>query len=274
VDAALEGSVAVSSGRVRINVHLIYAQLEHPLWSQSYERALSDIVSLQREIALAVAHPSQLTLTPSERMRLAKTRPVYPRVQLAYSQGYYLYWNRRTPEDLQRAIQYFQSAVHDDPAYAPAFVGLARSYHVMGAAYSGTRSPVELHPMERAAAQKAVEVDPDLVGGHAALAALAYEAYDWSAGQLHADRAIALNPNHAETRAGYGQMLAAAGKFDEAVIQARLAHEIDPISPIIGTSLGFILEMAGQYEPAIQQLLRVRELDPNYNAAAWFLAGT
>jgi TolB-like protein/DNA-binding winged helix-turn-helix (wHTH) protein/Flp pilus assembly protein TadD len=272
VDAVVEGSVAESGDRVRISVQLIYVPLDRHLWTHSYERKLTDVLSLQREIAVTIAHQILNKTTPSEQRRLAEARPVDRQAQLAYLRASYLYWNRRTGEELSKAIEYLQAAIKADPSYAPAYARLARCYHILSTVYIAAQSPAKVRPMELAAAEKALNLDPELAEAHSALASLQHEQCQWAAAEKSYRRAIEINPNAAEARAGYAQMLAATGRFDEALRESQQARELDPVSPVIGTSLGFVLHMARRHDQSIQEFLRVRDIDANYYGAAWFLS--
>ena len=177
VDAIVEGSVLLPEKRVRITVALFEGKTEKQLWAQSYERDLRDVLALQAEVANAIAREIQVKLTPQEKQRLAQTRQVDPESYLAYSYGRY-YWNKRTPEGFQKAIEYFQRAIAKDPTYAPAHAGLADALALLGSIGSGALAPKQVMPKAKEAALEAVRLDDNLAESHTSLAYVKLS-YDW-----------------------------------------------------------------------------------------------
>jgi TolB-like protein/DNA-binding winged helix-turn-helix (wHTH) protein len=195
VDAIVEGTVRNSGGRVRITTNLLYAPTDRHLWAATYERDLRDVLSLQDEVARAVAGQIRIKVTPQENARLAATRPINPEAHRLCLLGRF-YWNKRNEEGLKKANEQFQRAIEVDPTYAPAYAGLADSY--LQLANNGLRPPNETMPKAKAAAQKALEIDPSLAQAHTSLAEV-YKDYDWNwaASERDFQRAIQLNPNYA-----------------------------------------------------------------------------
>jgi tetratricopeptide (TPR) repeat protein len=173
------------------------------------------------------------------------------------------FWNKRTPEGLRQAVDYFQQAVIKDPNYARAYAGLANSYALMGG-YSG-EPQAEFIPKARGAALRALELDENLGEAHAALALIAqnYD-WDWETADKEYRRAIELNPNYATAHHWYAEHLAFLGRFDEALRESESARELDPLSLIIATDNGEILYLSRQYDRAIEKLRAVLEVDPNF----------
>jgi serine/threonine-protein kinase len=269
VDAVVEGSVLRSGNRVRITAQLIHLDTDRHLWAESYERDLSDIVSLQGEVARAIAQGIRIKLTPQERSRLSVTRPVQPEAYEAFLRGRY-FWNKFNKEGLTRAIEYFYEAVEQDPDYAPGYLGLAASFSVAGEA--GLR-PHQSFPMAREAALKALALDDGLAEAHTTLATVTY-LYDWnwSAAESEYLRALELNAGEALTHAFYARFLAAMGRMDDAIGEAEKAHELDPLSLIANSSFGIVLYYARRFAEAIHHLQKVIEIDPGFFVARHYLA--
>ncbi len=163
VDAVIEGSVLRSGERVRITAQLIHSSDQH-LWAESYERDFRDILSLQSEIARQVAHEVRIVLTPEERDRLGIARQVNPEAHELYLKARH-FWNKRTEENVRKALSYFHQAIDNDPTYPQGYAGLADSYNILG--YYNALPPNEAYPKGKAAALKALELDDSLAEPHA-----------------------------------------------------------------------------------------------------------
>jgi TolB-like protein/DNA-binding winged helix-turn-helix (wHTH) protein/Flp pilus assembly protein TadD len=274
VDAVIEGTVLRSGNRVQVRAQLIRAATDRHLWSETYERDLRDVLALQSEIAHAVAREIQIKLMPAERARLTNNRPINRKAFDDYLQGRFLYWNRRTDENLQKAIGFFQSAVKEDPTYAPAYVGLADCYNALGTEMMSAMTPMDARRRAEEAANKALEINSELAEAHVALGFVKHGNWDWAAAEQEYKRAIELNPNYAEAHSGYGLFLVSKGRFEEAIAEATRAQELDPFSLAISSQRGFILENARRYDEAIEQLRRVIAMDQNNYQAHWFLGHT
>ncbi len=269
VDAVVEGSVLRSGERVRITAQLIHAPTDKHLWAQAYERSLRDVLSLQAEVAQAIAHEIEIKVTPQERAGLAKARPVDSEAYEAYLKGRY-YWNKRTSEAVRTGIEHFEQAIGRDPAYAVAYAGLADSYSVLGS--YGFLAPEEVMPKAKAAAQKALEIDETLAEPHTSLAWVIHRYdRDYPAAEREFRRAIQLNPNYATARHWYGLFLAGMGRHAEAMAEMERARQLDPLSLIINTNLGWIQYFDRQYDRAIEQYRRTLEMDPTFSSARWKL---
>ena len=265
----LEGSVRRDSDRVRIAAQLIQTRDQTHLWTREYDRELSDVFALQGEIAREIADQIQLTLghihepaTPvAQNPASAKVFEAYD----LYLKGRY-FWNERTQEGLQQAVEYFQQAIDKDPAYARAYAGLAESYALMGG-YTGL-PPKEFMVKARAAAGHALELDEQLPEAHTALAVIAqnYD-WDWQTAEKQYRRAIQLDPNYATGHHWYAECLALQGRFDEAFSEIGIARKLDPLSLIITSDYGAILYFSRQYDRAIEQFRSVLEIEPNFPRA-------
>jgi len=265
--AIIEGSVARFGDRARVTVRLLDASKEKHLWSATYERDLAEFPKLWGEVAIAVAHEIRARVEPEQRARLAD-RPVNREAFEAYLRGRY-YWNKRSPENIYKAQEWFRKAIDQDPAYARAYGGLADCYNQLGTVLIGGQPPAEIRPLAIAAAKRALEIDPDLPEAHAALAYARLYDWEWAAAEEGFQRALSLNPSYASAHLWYSHSLSMRKRHDEALREVRLAHQLDPLSPIIQTQAGWILQNAGRYEEAIAELRKVLKTDPDYLWALW-----
>ena len=262
VATILEGGVQRSGDRVRINAQLIDAATDEHLWAEQYNRRLTDVFEIQTDVALQIAGALQAQLSPEERGRVERKSTENLEAYNLYLQGRY-FWNKRTPEGLRAALDYFEQALEIDPEYALAWVGLADSHSIM--ANWGYVSPQETHDKAKSAALKALEIDETLGEAYIALAQILQQ-YEWDVdgAQKAYLSGIALSPGYATGHQWYGILLADLGRDDEAVRELEQALELDPLSLIINQSLGSSLRTAGEYELAIQQLEKVQQLDPAF----------
>jgi TolB-like protein/DNA-binding winged helix-turn-helix (wHTH) protein/Tfp pilus assembly protein PilF len=265
VDAIVDGSVLRSGGRVRINVELIHAGMDRHLWSNIYDRDVSDIFVLQAEVARKIADEIRVTLTPLDLARLTRVRPTNPDAYEAYSRGRF-YWNKRTAQDLQKAIAFFEQAVEIDPDYALAYDGLADSWLPLG--WYGFLAPSATFPHARLAVAKALSLDDSLAEAHTTLAFIhLYSDRDWAAAGREFRRAIDLNPNYANGHHWYAEYLSLIGQHSQAIAESQRARELDPLSNIINTWVSSRYFFARQYDKAIQQGRNAVEMDPNFAPA-------
>lgn len=260
VDAVLEGSVKRSKDQVHIEVNLIQGDTEQNLWSRVYNRSVSDVLSLQEEVARAIAGELQIKITAEELRRLNQPRSVKPEAHENYLLGRY-YWNKRTKEDLEKSIDYLQRAISQDPQYAVAYAALSDSYHLLPD-LAGAPAKESLEKA-RAAALKALQLDPSLAEAHASVAKVK-EDYDWDwAGAEHEYRqAIELNPGDGELHAWYSNLLAETGRLREALLEAMKAQQLDPISTFANSNLASMMYFAGKYNEAIEQSRKTLNIDP------------
>ncbi len=274
VDAIVEGTVQRSGDRVVIRAQLIRAATDTHVWVETYERPVRDVLDLQSEIAQTIAREVQIQMTPAEQARLTARHPVRPKAFDDYLQGRYLYWNKRTEENLKKAIDHFQSAIKEYPNYSQAYVGLADCYNALGTVQVGTFPPVEVRKLAEEAATKALALDPTLGEAHTALGWVKHYNWDWAAAEQDFKRAIELNPSYANGHNFYASFLMCRGRVDEAIAASNRARELDPFSLSISAQRGFLLENARRYDEAIEQLRSVIAMDPNHYSAHWFLSHT
>lgn len=266
VDAVIEGAFQRSGDRVRITAQLIDAANDKHLWAESYERDLRDVLALQSEVARAIAREIKVKLTPDEQTRLTGARPVDTEAQNAYFKGRYEL-DKRTVNGLNKSFDYFEQAVRRDPGYAQAWAGLSDAYSQ--AFFLGISSPLETLPRAKAAAQKALELDETLSEAHVSLVpSMMILERSPSAAEKELQRAIALDPNNAEAHQYYSRHLAIFGRFDEAIAEAKLATQLDPLTSHHQNSLGAVLYCAGRYDEALQHFREVPDPDANFEPNA------
>ena len=269
VDALVEGSVVKSGERLRANVQLVYAATDQYLWAGTYERDLRDTLSLGSEIAQTIAQEIGIKVTPGEQARLTSARPVHRQAFDEYLRGRY-YWSKRTREDLKKAIRHYQNALDEDPAFAPAYAGMADCYNQLGTVFIG-QPPAEMRALAAAAAKRALEIDNDLAEAQASLAYANLYQWNWAGAEQGFKRAIELSPSYASAHLWYAHYLTARGRFEEALAEVKLAETLDPLSPIIKTQVGWLLGFARRDDEAIEQYQKVLEMDPNFVWALWQL---
>ena len=232
-DGIVEGTVQRSGDRVRITAQLIYAPEDRHLWANSYERDSRDILGLEQDVARAIAEEIRATLTPREKARLARRRPVSLSALQAYLQGqfhaeqaegqaYHKGLMQGQLQELETTRFFYEKAIQEDPAYAQAYVGLARTWR---------DRPVSEGGPEKADAliRKAIELDPELAEAHEALATLdVLRMWRWTEAEQEYKKAIELNPNFAEAHARFAEYLDCMSRFDEGMSEFLKAQELDP----------------------------------------------
>ena len=265
VDAVLEGTVERSGDRVRVTMHLSQAFPERQLWSQEYSRSLRDALSLEGEIARAVTDEIQVKLAPDERTRLASSRSVDPEAHDDYLRGRYLLGlafahlsnlaERRqyTGRDILAATGLFKRAIEKDPAFALAYAGLADAYIEFGNPQWGGDSPKETLLDAKAAATKALELDPSLAEAHFSLAQTLEYNWNWAEAEKQYRLALKLNPNYADAHLQYGRFVQALGRNDEAMTQMSQAIELDPFSIKTKVVVAYVTYASRQYDLAVKQ---------------------
>jgi TolB-like protein/Flp pilus assembly protein TadD len=262
VSNILEGSVQKAADQVRVNVQLINALNDAHLWSDIYDRKLTDIFAVESDIAKTVADTLQAKLTGSEQRAIAVQPTQSSEAHQLYVKGRY-FWNKRTPNDSKVAITYFEQAIDLDTRFALAYAGLANTYVILP--NFTIAPPRDAFPKAKAAAQKALELDNTLADAHTALARLCvvYE-FDFPRALVEFKRAIELNPNYATAHQWLARLLIATGKLDEAISEAKRAVELDPLSLIINAQLGDTYVDAHRIDESIIQLRKTLELDNTF----------
>jgi eukaryotic-like serine/threonine-protein kinase len=259
VDAVVEGSVLRSGNRVRINVSLIDAT-ERQMWSESYDRELRDILSIQSSVASAIAREIRVKVGPEESSRLASQSPVDPDAYQLYLQGRVAFL-RFTPESLAEAERYFNAAIAKDPRYALAYAGLADSYIQLA---GRVRPPRETMPTAREAIERALSIDPNLAEAYSSLGQvkLFYE-FDWDGARTEYRRALQKDPASPPVHQANALFLAAEGRTAESLAEADRVLDLDPVSPSSGCLRTRLLYYARRYDESIAEYEKTRAADPN-----------
>src|SRR5882724_2448553 len=272
VDAVVEGAVQRSGDRVRITTQLVGAD-DRSLWSNAYDREVRDVLSMQGEVAGAIAKQIQLNVTPREQQALSRERPVEPVAYELYLQGRY-FWNKRTADDVKKALAYYRQALEKDPKSALAYSGIAESTMTLGPTLQ-VLPPQQAVADAKAAALKAMELDPELAEPHVTLSQISLiNDWDWKKAESEIQKAVELNPGSSAARHWFGLFLGYQGKAAEARRQIVQAREADPLSPILQANVGWTYYIEGDYEHAKQELEKTRQANPDFWVAPWGLGST
>jgi eukaryotic-like serine/threonine-protein kinase len=269
VRAVLTGRMMQSGGSLRVGTELVDVATGTQLWGEQFDRKPGDIFAIQDEISHEISEKLRLQLTRAEKKRLIKRHTQDPEAYRLYLQGRH-HWNRWTEEGFYKAIGYFLQAVEKDPGYALAFAGVADSYVLLG--WNSYLPPKDAFPQGRAAAMKALQLDPGLGEAHASLAAVLW-LYDWQWPEAQSEfkRSLALNPTYPTANHWHAEFVMTMGLPIEAITKMKNSQELDPLSLIINVAIGWAFYMARRYDEAIEQLLRTVELDPHYPVTYWIL---
>jgi serine/threonine-protein kinase len=266
----LEGTVQKADDQVRVNVQLIKAEGDSHLWSEKYDRRVTDIFAVESEIATNIAAVLQAKLTGAEQRAIARQPTENAAAHQSYLKGAY-FFNKRTVPDLRTAIEYFEDAISKDPGYALAYAGMADACTILSVL--GGEDPTETVSKAKVAARKALQLDDTLPEAHNSLGLiLAYYEFDFAQSKKEFERAIELNPNYADAHHQFGNVnLIKIGEFDRAIAEGTRAVELDPLSLIINADLGQNYLMARRYDEAIEQSRKTLALDPRFYLAHWNL---
>jgi serine/threonine-protein kinase len=271
VRAVLTGRLLERGDTLIVQAELVDASQGSQLWGGQYSHKLADVFALQEELSKEISEKLRLRLTGEERKRLVKRYTESTEAYQLYLKGRY-YWNKRTEEGFKKGIEYFQQAIEKDPNYALAYAGLADSYALGGMPLS-SMSASERMAKAKAAAMKALEIDDSIASAHTSLAYIRHRFdWDWPGAEKEFKRAIELNPNYATAHQWYAFFLATMGRMDEAIAEAKLAQQIDPLSLVMNSALGRIYHFARQYDRAIEQFRKTIDMDPNFASAHFDIA--
>jgi TolB-like protein/Flp pilus assembly protein TadD len=265
VKTILEGSVRKAGEQLRISAQLVNVKNGYHLWSKNFDRELKDVFTIQDEIASEIVASLKTKLLPEERELIGRNPTENTEAYQLYLKGRF-YWNKRTEEDLQKAIGYFRQAIGMDAGFATAYAALASAY-VLLPEYSGLPSK-DYNLKAKEAADKALELDHTLAEPHATLGLIKIQTdYDWAGAEYELQRAIELNPNSPTAHHWYSFYLRFQGKLDDALAESMLALELDPLSLVIGTNVGWIYYFMRQFDRAKEQFQKTIELDPDFHTA-------
>jgi tetratricopeptide (TPR) repeat protein len=263
----LTGRLMQRGDQLSVQVDLISTSDGSQIWGNRYEGRTADLVNIQQRIATDVSSQLKLKLTGAQTEQVAKTYTQNPQAYQRYLRGRY-HWNKRTDQDLRKALEEFQAAADIDPTYALAFAGLGDTYVVLPE-YAGM--PVDtMHPKAKAFAERALQIDPSLGEAHATLGLILHYAWQWDAADREYERAIELNPNYPTVHHWFSNNLRERGDYQRALVEIRRAHELDPLAPIINVNVGILLALNGDIGGSRVQLDRTIELDRSwFNSYFW-----
>lgn len=264
VQAVLLGRVGGRGDDLKLSLELVNTQSQDVIWTEQYDRKQADLVSLQSEIAKDVSSKLKSKLSGVDEAKVTKASTANPEAYQSYLKGRY-YWNRRTAENLSKAIEQFKVATDRDPNYAIAFAGLADCYALLNE-YAGTPTNETL-PQAKAYAERAIALDGSLAEPHATLGTINRQLWQWTAAEKEYNRAIEINPNYATAYHWSTVMFLYRGRKDEALRNIQRAHELDPLSSVITATVTWVYITRAEYEPAIENALRLIDLDPNFGIA-------
>jgi eukaryotic-like serine/threonine-protein kinase len=265
VRAILTGWLIQTGDELMISVSLEDVENSRQIWGEQYNRKLSNLVSVQQEIAGDIYGRLRPRLAGEEKKLLAKRPTENAEAYQLYLQGLF-YWNKWTQADFKKAADYFSQAVQKDPGYALSYAGLADSYSLLGDA--GYLPPSEAWPKAKTAAMQALDLDDSLAEAHTSLGLVKeHFEWDWAGAEKEFKRAIELNPNLATAHHWYGDYLTNMGRFDEGIAETKKAQELDPLSLIINTTMGWQFYVAGRNESAVEQLRKVLDIDQKFSPA-------
>ena len=261
VDAVMSGRMVERGDNIMISVELIDARNNRLLWGEQFERKMSELMSMQREIATAVSQKLQIKLSGEESTGLGKRYTTDNDAYRHYLKGRY-YWNKRTAESVEKGIAQFTTAVQKDPEFALAYAGLADCYAILSV-FVGQKWDENL-PLARSNALKATQLDSTLAEPHATLGMLNH--FEWRTADAEAEfkRAIDLNPNYATAHHWYGLFLRAMGRNDEAWVQLNRAADIDPLSLVVLQNIAAIQIDRGNLDEAAGICKKLLDLEPGF----------
>lgn len=272
VDAIIDGTLQREDARVRVSVQVIDVKTEKPIWSGKFDELYTDIFAVQDAISERVSDAITLQLNASEKEHLWKRYTNNTEAYQAYATGIY-FWNKRTKEDLAKAVEYLQQAIEKDPNYALAYAALADCYYLQGYYGYVDRKSEETGQMVEAEANKALAIDPNLAEAHVAIAGIKISfRRDMKGAEESYRRAITLNPNYATAHLRYAWLLHATGRWQDALPEMKKAQELDPLSVTNNSALGSLLMMLRQYDDAVKYCRRAVELDSKTSLARSNLA--
>jgi serine/threonine-protein kinase len=269
VGAVVTGRITQRGDALLVSAELTDIRTNRSLWSEQYDRKLSDALSVQREIAGEISARLRERLTGEQKAKLNNGGTSDPEAYQLYLKGRF-YWDKRTPEALQKSREYFQQAIEKDPDYALAYVGLAEYYAVIS---DYTYVPYsETNPKMNTYAARAVAIDGTQAEAHALLAVAHDMDWDWAAAGREFERALELNPNLSRTHVLYGFHFDYLGNHEQALMHYRRAVELDPLNLNANDNLANEYISSRQYDQAIEHEKKTLELDPSYENAHFNLS--
>ena len=264
VEALVTGRIVQRGDQLLISAELIDGRTNRNLWGDQYNRKLADVLTVQQDITTAISAKLRERLSGEEKNPATKGGTSDPEAYQLYLKGRY-YWEKRTPETLQKSKDYFSQAIDRDPKFAMAYVGLSDYYNVVP-----DYSPIpqnEAAPKARAAAEKALALDDSLAEAHVALAGAHWSLLEFADAEREFRRALELNPRYAQAHHWYGLFLSWDGRSSDAISHLQRAVELEPLNLQYNCNLGQVLGNARRYDASMEQLKKTLEIDPNYGQA-------
>ncbi len=268
VRAVLTGRLLQRGDSLTISTELLDVRDNKQVWGEQYNRKLADALAVQQEISREITDRLRLKLSGEEQKQLTRRDTGNPKAYQFYLKGRY-YWNKRTAENIRKAMEQFQQAADKDPNYALAYVGLADCYSLLEI-YAGTPAS-DTHLKAKAFAQRALQLDGSLAEAHTSLAFADTSLWQWEEAEAEFKRAIKLDPNYPTAHQWYSTLLRDLGRLDESLAETKRAQQLDPLSLIIGQNLALAYLSLGDVTSAIEQSKRVIDLDPAFPRAHWAL---
>jgi TolB-like protein/Tfp pilus assembly protein PilF len=274
VDAIVEGSVQRAGGRVRITAQLIRAATDTHVWAGAYERDMADVLKVEADAAVAIAQQIQAYVTPDERQRLETAPRVQPVAHEEYLLGRHSLVQRADASVTKQAIEHFQRAIQLQPDYADAYAGLSSAFQQLHDVSGAAAEALKYLSAARAAAERALTLDPKLSAAHAVMAGVKFTEYDWQGAQKEYERALELDPNNLNDCVCYSTLLRAMGRLPEASAFIERAASTDPLSSAVQNEYGILLYYERKYREALSRVQRAIELDGRNRLAFYVLALT
>jgi TolB-like protein/Tfp pilus assembly protein PilF len=272
VRAVLTGRLFQRDGQLNIQTELVNVSDGSQLWGEQYTRPLDALLNIQEDIANAISEKLEVRVAGIRKKRLIKRPTENEHAYQMYLQGRY-HWNRRTAESLHKGVEYLNLAIQADPQFALAYAGLADCYSIMGG--FGYASPVESYPRAKAAAERALQLDPDLAEAHTSLAMI-FDRFDWNEtkAEHHFQKAVKLNPGYTTAHQWYGVFLIMLLRLEEGEAEIKKALDLDPLNMIMHWTRGYTLLYMKRFPEAIRAYNKALELDPTFQRARFDLAIT
>ena len=270
VQSVLEGSVRTAGSRLRVSVNLVAVSSGRQLWSERFDREAADVFAIQDDIAQRVVAALELELAGDREQRLVSQQTIDLEAYHCYLKGRHQ-WGQRTESSLKKSIELFRQTIEADPSYARAWAGMADAYTLLG--LYGSQPPRVVMPKAREAAERALELSPDLAEAHVSLACvLALYEWRWEDARRAFEKALALDPKYATGHHWFAMNhLVPLGRFDEALVHALEAQRLDPLAPAVSVGVGLVAYFDGRFDDAVQELRRVVEFEPGFAAGRFFL---
>ncbi len=269
VEHVLEGSVRKAGNRLRITAQLVKVMDGYHVWSEKYDRDMEDIFAIQDDISLAIVENLKIKLLKEEKEAILKRHTDDLEAYNLYLKGIY-FLRMYSAEGFNNAIEYFERSLQQDPNYALAYYGLAEVYYAIS--YWSNVPPNEAYPRAKTYTKKALDIDETLAEAHAALGLVyAFYEWNWQSAEQELKHALRLNPNSAIIHMSYSWFLSLTKRSEEAIIEAKRAQELDPLSGIINSHVGHACIWGSQYDKAIEELQVTLKIIPDFYLAHYYL---